>query len=179
MNEVFRPYLRKFVLVFFDDILIYSDTEEEHALHLSLVLAKLDEYTLYTNTNKCQFVIVKSLGAHHISWGSVNGPEEGEGNVSFENPPPPPPIIWRNFMGFWVSRGIIIVIYRVMRNCSTTHFAASQAFEALKQAMVTAPVLALPNFHFEFVIEADASGIGLGIVLFQSELTYYSKMLGP
>ena len=55
MNEIFRSYLKKFVLVFFDDILVYSKTEEEHAVHLRLVLEILKAQKLYANQKKCKF----------------------------------------------------------------------------------------------------------------------------
>ena len=55
MNQVFRPYLRRFVLVFFDDILVYSRSEEEHKEHLTIVLRVLEEQKLYANMKKCQF----------------------------------------------------------------------------------------------------------------------------
>lgn len=55
MNEVFRPYLRKLVLVFFDDILVYSSCQEEHYEHMRLVLMKLAEHKLYANQKKCEF----------------------------------------------------------------------------------------------------------------------------
>lgn len=55
MNDVFRPYLWKFVLVFFDDILVYSRSPQEHLEHLEVVLKLLDEHKLYANRKKCQF----------------------------------------------------------------------------------------------------------------------------
>lgn len=56
MNKVFKPYLRKFVLVFFDDILVYTKDLEDHMKHLNCVLVVLRENELYANRNKCQFM---------------------------------------------------------------------------------------------------------------------------
>jgi hypothetical protein len=55
MNKVFMEYLDKFVMVFIDDILIYSRSEEEHKEHLRLVLQKLKEHRLYAKLDKCEF----------------------------------------------------------------------------------------------------------------------------
>ena len=55
MNRIFRPWLDKFVVVFFDDILIYSRTREEHADHLRVVLGVLREHQLYGKLSKCEF----------------------------------------------------------------------------------------------------------------------------
>ncbi|WVZ70784.1 hypothetical protein U9M48_019424 [Paspalum notatum var. saurae] len=69
MNSVFIEYLDKFVVIFIDDILIYSKTEEEHEEHLSLVLQKLREHKLYAKFSKCDFWIeeVKFLGHSKVS----------------------------------------------------------------------------------------------------------------
>lgn len=55
MNDVFRPFLRKFILVFFDDILVYSKDEEEHISHLEQTLEVLARHQLYANLKKCEF----------------------------------------------------------------------------------------------------------------------------
>ena len=55
MNSVFMEYLDKFVVIYIEDILIYSKTEEEHAEHLRLVLTKLREHRLYAKFSKCEF----------------------------------------------------------------------------------------------------------------------------
>lgn len=56
MHEVLRPFLGKFVVLFFDDILVYSCSEKEHLQHLRLVFAKLREKKLYTKIEKCEFL---------------------------------------------------------------------------------------------------------------------------
>jgi hypothetical protein len=55
INKVFMEYLDKFIVVFIDDILVYSKSEEEHNEHLHLVLQKLQEYRLYAKLSKCEF----------------------------------------------------------------------------------------------------------------------------
>ena len=68
MNGIFKPYLRKFVLVFFDDILIYSKSMEDHVQHVTSVLDLLRSHSLYAKRNKCCFGVeqVEYLG-HYIS----------------------------------------------------------------------------------------------------------------
>ena len=55
MNKIFMEFLDKFVVVFIDDILVYSKTEEEHAEHLRIILEKLREHHLYAKFSKCDF----------------------------------------------------------------------------------------------------------------------------
>jgi len=72
MNKVFMEYLDKFVVVFIDDILVFSKTKEEHDEHLRLVLQKLREHKLYAKRSKCEFWLeeVSFLG-HVVSNGGV------------------------------------------------------------------------------------------------------------
>ena len=67
MNRVFEEYLVKFVIVFIDDILVYSRTMEEHELHLKIVLEKLMEKRLYTKFSKCEFWLEKVRFLGHVS----------------------------------------------------------------------------------------------------------------
>ena len=66
MNSVFMEYLDKFVVVYIDDILIYSKSEEEHAEHLRLVLTKLREYRLYVKFSKCEFWLREIIFLDHV-----------------------------------------------------------------------------------------------------------------
>jgi hypothetical protein len=66
MNNVFMDYLDKFVVVFIDDILIYSQSEEEHVDHLKMVLQRLREHQLYAKLSKCEFWINEFLFLGHI-----------------------------------------------------------------------------------------------------------------
>ena len=88
MNRIFRPYLDKFVVVFIDDILIYSKTHEEHEQHLRLVLEVLKEKKLYAKLSKCEFWLeeVKFLG-HVVSKGGIAvDPSKIEAVMNWDRP---------------------------------------------------------------------------------------------
>ncbi|GJY18605.1 putative mitochondrial protein [Tanacetum coccineum] len=136
MNEVFRQYLRKFVLVFFDDILIYSQTVEDHVLHLKAVLEIMRHHKLFAKRSKCVFGIDKVEYLGHVI--SAKGVATDPSKVEV------------------MSQWPVPINLKQLR-----------AFKQLKQAMVRAPVLKLPNFSKEFTLETNASGVGLGAVLLQ------------
>ena len=88
IHRVFQPYLDQFVMVFMDDILIYSESEKKHEDHLRIVLQILRDHQLYAKFNKCEFwlIEVKFLG-HVMSASSVSvGPEKVEAVMSWERP---------------------------------------------------------------------------------------------
>ena len=66
MNSVFHEYLDKFVIVYIDDILVYSKTEDEHAEHLRLILTKLREHRLYAKFSKCEFWLKELIFLGHV-----------------------------------------------------------------------------------------------------------------
>ena len=87
MNRIFRPYLDQFVIVFIDNILIYSGSGEEHAEHLRIILQTLREHRLYAKLSKCQFWFdsVAFLG-HSFCRGDLSGSAEGRSYIELETP---------------------------------------------------------------------------------------------
>ena len=88
MNRVFRPFLDRFVIVFIDDILVYSRSEEEHAMHLRYVLQTLREHQLYAKFSKCEFWLdqVTFLG-HVVSKDGIQvDPKKMEAVIDWSRP---------------------------------------------------------------------------------------------
>ena len=99
MNKVFQPYLDKFVIVFIDDILVYSRDEEEHTNHLRLVLQTLREKQLYAKFNKCEFWLDQVVFLGHIvsREGIKVDPKKIEAILNWEPPKNVPEL--RSFLG--------------------------------------------------------------------------------
>ena len=86
MHRVFQPYLDRFIMVFADDILIYSKLEEEHEDHLRIVLQALRNHQLYTKFSKCEFWLtkVRFLGHVVLASGVLMNPEKFEAVMVWE-----------------------------------------------------------------------------------------------
>nr|GEW37722.1 hypothetical protein [Tanacetum cinerariifolium] len=157
MNRVCKLYLDKFVIVFIDDILIYSKNEKEHEEHLKAILGFLKEQKLYAKFSKCEFWIPKAS--------------------------PKTPTEIRQFLGLvGYYRRFIEGFSKIAK--STTKLTQKaikfdwgekedNAFQLIKQKLCSAPILALPEGSEDFVVYYDASHKGLGAVLMQKEKRHY------
>ncbi|GKD48666.1 putative reverse transcriptase domain-containing protein [Tanacetum coccineum] len=152
MNRVCKPYLDKFVIVFIDDILVYSKDEEEHGKHLRIILELLKKERLYAKFSKCDFWLdsIQFLG-HVIDRNGVHvDPAKIEAIKSWAAPTTP-----------------------------TEGKEEEEAFQTLKQKLCSAPILALPEGTEDFMVYCDASLKGYGAVLMQRKkvIAYASRQL--
>ncbi|WVZ76388.1 hypothetical protein U9M48_024365 [Paspalum notatum var. saurae] len=180
MNKVFMEYLDKFVVVFIDDILIYSKTEEEHEEHLRLVLQKLRDHKLYAKSSKCEFWLdqVPFLG-HIVSKGGIMvDPKEDRQCHGLEGAEVVREILRRFIESF--SR-IAKPMTSLLEKGVPFHWTKERqaAFDELKKRLTTAPVLTLPDLTKSFTVYCDASKEGLGRVPMQEGkvIAYASRRL--
>ncbi|KAK8936216.1 hypothetical protein KSP39_PZI014037 [Platanthera zijinensis] len=186
MNEVFHSILRKYVLVFFDDILVYSRSWEEHLDHLQTVLTLVQSHHLILKASKCSFGqrSVAYLGHIVDNTGVSADPAKLQGVADW--PLPSSTSELRGFLGltgyyrrFIRDYGTIAapLMALLRKDAFLWSDAATQAFRALQAALQSAPVLSLPDFTAPFLIECDASGVGYGAVLHQGghPIAYFSR----
>ncbi len=161
MNSVFSSYLRKYVLVFFDDILVYSKNMDDHLKHLEVVLGIMRDNQLYAKRSKCVFCqeYVEYLGHIISSIGDATDPTKIEAMVKW-----PIPRTLKDLRGFLGLTGYyrkFITNYGSISRPLTDLLKKNQfgwtegaqmAFETLKKAMTEAPVLAMPQFEKSFVL---------------------------
>ncbi|XP_030479409.2 uncharacterized protein LOC115696659 [Cannabis sativa] len=190
MNRVFKPLLRRCVIVFFDDILVYSRTWEDHCQHLRMVLQILRDHCLFAKANKCKFFqpTIDYLG-HLVSAKGVQA-DPSKISAMLEWPQPRNIKQLRGFLGltgyyrrFVAHYASIAAPLTELLKKDSFHWTiqANTAFHHLKQTMTETPVLSLPDFSKEFIIEADASSVGKGAVLMQQghPIAFFSRKLGP
>lgn len=189
MNRIFHAFLDNFVVVFIDDILIYSKSKEEHKGHLHKVLQVLKEKQLYANLGKCEFWLedVKFLG-HVISKdGIAVDPIKVEAVVAWERPKTAAEI--RSFVGLagyyrrFIEGFSKIVSPLTQLTKKNQIFAwteeCEKSFELMKEKLTTSPVLVLPQPDEPYEVYCDASYQGLGCVLMQHKkvVAYASRQL--
>lgn len=208
MENTFREELNRSVLVFLDDILIYSRTLEEHERHLRAVLQRLQSQKLYAKLSKCQFMRqeVEFLG-HYVGRAGVRM-VEGKVAAVQRWPTPQCQKEVEQFLGLagYYRRfiaGFSKLASPLSQLCGTLQKAKDgsrrspprkpfvwgkeqqDAFESLKSAVSSAPCLAIPDPQREFIVHTDASGYATGAVLMQQfdgglrPIAFLSKKMTP
>ena len=191
MNRVFRPYVDQFVVVFIDDILVYSKDRESHDTHLWVVLEIFRKEQLYAKLSKCEFWLTEVSFLWHIvsEEGIRLGPKKIE--VVVEWKPPRDVTEVRSFLrlaGYYrrfVKGFSMIAVPMTRLILKNVKFEWSEkcqrSFEKLKAFLPEAPVLTQPTCGKEYVIYSDASLNGLGCVLMQEGkvVAYESRQLKP
>lgn len=187
MNSVFGPYLRQFILVFFDDILIYSPTWEDHLCHVRTVFSILRQQQFVLKQSKCVFARKEVVCLGHVV--NQRGVKVDEDKITAIRQWPAPNTVkrLRGFLGlagyyrkFVKDYGTIAasLTQLLKKNSFKWSAKASRAFDQLKTMITSTPVLALPDFSANFV-ECDASDIGIGAVLHQNgrPIAFFSQPL--
>jgi hypothetical protein len=177
VNDKFRDYLDEFLVIYLDDLLIYSDTLEEHKRHVRLVLKRLQEAGLYVKPQKCQFHATKVsfLGFMISSEGIHMDPAKVEAVLGWERPKSPHDIqIFLGFANFYrrFIKGyskITAPLTNLTRKDVKFRWSqeAEESFSSLKQAFCTAPILRHFDHSKPAIIEVDASDFAYGGVLSQ------------
>ena len=177
MNTVFATEINRFILVYLDDILIFSETLEEHWEHLRTALERLRKARLYGRIHKCEFLKsrVDYLGYEVSEKGIHASPEKVKAVVNWPRPQSVHDV--RSFLGLasYYRRfihgfsQIAGPLTELTRSKSKWHWddAQENSFLALKISLATAPVLRLPDFDHQFVVTTDASDVAIGAILQQ------------
>ncbi|XP_042446418.1 uncharacterized mitochondrial protein AtMg00860-like [Zingiber officinale] len=178
MNQIFQLYLDQFVIIFIDDILIYSRSHEEHRLHLTIVLQTLKDERLYAKFSKYDFWLgqIPFLG-HIVSERGIEvDPAKVEAIKNWVTPRSVNEV--RSFLGLagYYRRFIQNFSRFALPLTSLTKKGVKykwadqceRSFEELKERLMTSPVLAIPGGSGWLVVYTDASKNCLGVVLMQN-----------
>ena len=190
MNDIFWEHFRRFVLVFFDDIMVYSTSEADHLYRLQTVFQILQKQQLFANAKKCVFAQHRIEYLGHIIHPEGVSADPSKIQAMIDWPIPKSLKALRGFLGLtWYYRRFVANYSRLAwpmnqqlkKDAFLWTEEATRAFNQLKGVMASLPVLALPDFSKPFVVETYASGVGLGAVLMQGEklLAYFSHKLSP
>lgn len=189
MNKIFHPYLDKFVVVYLDDIVVYSQSLEDHVAHLKKVFAKLREHHLFVKREKCSFAQMEVAFLGHKIKGGIIMMDEGKIKAIADWEVPANVKELRSFLGLTNYYRRFIKGYSAKAAPLTDLLKKDQgwawsincqrAFENLKRAVTEQPVLTLPNLERPFEVQTDASDFAIGGVLMQEghPVAYESRKL--
>ncbi|KAL0378600.1 UNVERIFIED_CONTAM: Retrovirus-related Pol polyprotein from transposon [Sesamum radiatum] len=190
-ERTFQEYLDRFVIVFIDDILVYSKNREEHEQHLRIVLQILKEKELYAKLSKCEFWVNQVVFLGHVISGDGVMPDPSKVKAIMEWRVPKNVTEVRSFLGLagyyrrFVEGFSIIAgpLTKLLRKGVAFQWTeqCQQSFDELKERLTSTPILVLPSGSGGFVVYTDASKQGLGCVLMQNGkvIAYASRQLRP
>jgi hypothetical protein len=178
------------VLVFFDDILLYSTSWADHLRHLRVVLHTLRQHRLFVKRSKCSFGVDAIAYLGHVISAAGVAMDLAKVQAIHDWPQPRSARAVRGFLGLAGYYRKFVHNYGTIAAPLTTLLKkegfgwsdeATAAFSALKRAVTTAPVLTLPDFTKPFVVECDASTYGFGAVLIQEAhpIAFFSQPVAP
>ncbi|GJZ03592.1 putative reverse transcriptase domain-containing protein [Tanacetum coccineum] len=189
MNRVCKPYLDKFIIIFIDDILIYSKDKTKHKEHLKAILELLKKEKLYAKFSKCEFWILKVQFLGHVidnrgihvdlakiksikDWASPKIPTKIGQFLGLAG-------YYRRFIEGFSNIAKSMMKLTQMGIKFDWGEKEENTFQLIKQKLCSAPILALPEGSKDFVVYSDASHKGLGVVLMQREkvIAYASRQL--
>ena len=188
MNHILKPCIGNFVVVYFDDILNYSKSLEEHLEHLRQLFPILREQRLLANLKKCDFCADRIIFLGYVV--TKDGIEIDKNKIEAIISQPIP----RSIHDVRSCHGLVSFYRRFIRGFSSTMAlitkclkvnkfkwsnAAQESFELIKKKVTEAPCLALPDFNKVFEVEYDASHVGVGVVLRQERrpIAFFSEKL--
>lgn len=175
--DIFKDYIGKFIFLYMDDILIASNSVEEHIKHIKIVFDLLRKANLRLKMKKCKFLqkSVTFLGHVISEEGTLPNPATVDKILNFQRP--------QNLKELQGFIGISSYYRRYIKDFSTIAHPLTdltkknkkfiweqeqqEAFDTLKSFLTSPPILAFPDFEKEFILQTDASGWGLGVVLTQ------------
>jgi hypothetical protein len=191
MNSVFMEELDKFVVVFIDDILVFSTSRKEHEEHLRIVLQRLRDHQLYVRFSKCEFWLTEVQFLGHVVSSEGISVDPSKVREVLDWKPPRTVHQVRSFLSLagYYSRFILNfskiakpITYLLKKEEKFVWNAErDEAFQTLKKLLTTSHVLAQSDITKSFDVYYDTSGTGLGCVLMQEGrvIVYSSHQLRP
>ena len=195
MNSLFKEELDDFVLVYLDDILVFSSTLEEHIAHIRKALERLRSAKLYARLHKCAFFQrrVEYLGFDVSADGIQPSQEKVKAVVEWPKPQSVRDVrgflglasFYRRFIKHFSLKARPLTDLTKEKNVWQWNDKEESAFNELKRSLVVAPVLRIPQFELPFVVTTDASLVSVGAILEQDfgqglqPVAYESRKLNP
>lgn len=196
MQEIFRNEIGKFVVVYLDDILVFSDNAQEHSAHLRVVFSKLREYKLFCKRTKCQFGVteISYLGYVISPRGTFMDKSKVSSILDWKPPQNVPEL--QSFLGFANFYRRFIPNYAALTKPMTSLLKKNvvfswtsdhqKAFESLKQSFASPPILVHPNSSLPYCVETDASDFAIAGILSQVQpnssmhpVAFFSRQMTP